>query len=291
MANQELFNISPYYDDFNEDKNFLRMLFRPGYAVQARELTQAQTILQSQIERFGNHVFEDGARVLGAGITTRPISYIRVSPMHTDELGTEKTIDFSKLIGYDLTDTSSESPTRAKVVHAIDEDVNGKDNYKILFVEFIEGSNFDSGTLLESSYESEVYKITSATAGVNLAAGGITGADINGEANLVSVDEGVFFVDGFFVKSQQSSAVPYGYTSDGAEIPSDSQRYFVKPSAKVGFDVDRGNITVSDDGTLRDPSSGSYNFNAPGADRYSIKLDMGFKSGSTGSYENFIELL
>ena len=52
------FNVNPYYDDFNEDKKFLRMLFKPGFAVQARELTQAQTILQKQIERFGNHVFK-----------------------------------------------------------------------------------------------------------------------------------------------------------------------------------------------------------------------------------------
>ena len=45
-----LFNYDPYYDDFDEDKNFMRVLFRPGYSVQARELTQLQTILANQIE-------------------------------------------------------------------------------------------------------------------------------------------------------------------------------------------------------------------------------------------------
>ena len=58
------FNLSPYYDDFNEDKKFHRILFRPSFAVQARELTQSQTILQNQIERFGDHVFKQGAMVL-----------------------------------------------------------------------------------------------------------------------------------------------------------------------------------------------------------------------------------
>ena len=48
------FNVNPYYDDYDEDKKFLRMLFKPGYAVQARELTQLQTILQNQVKRFGN---------------------------------------------------------------------------------------------------------------------------------------------------------------------------------------------------------------------------------------------
>ena len=53
-------NVSPYYDDFDDTKNFNRVLFRPGYAVQARELTQLQTLLQSQIGKFGNHIFKNG---------------------------------------------------------------------------------------------------------------------------------------------------------------------------------------------------------------------------------------
>ena len=52
MALVQNFNVNPYYDDYDEDKKFLKMLFRPGYSVQARELTQLQSILQKQIERF-----------------------------------------------------------------------------------------------------------------------------------------------------------------------------------------------------------------------------------------------
>ena len=58
-------NVSPYYDDFDDTKNFNRVLFRPGYAVQARELTQLQTLLQSQIGKFGNHIFKSGSVVQG----------------------------------------------------------------------------------------------------------------------------------------------------------------------------------------------------------------------------------
>ena len=57
MAQKTDLNVAPYYDDFKEDKNFHRVLFRPGFAVQARELTQLQSILQNQVERFGSHVF------------------------------------------------------------------------------------------------------------------------------------------------------------------------------------------------------------------------------------------
>ena len=61
------FNLSPYYDDFAESKKFHRILFRPAFAVQARELTQSQTILQNQVEKLGNHFFKDGAMInLGA---------------------------------------------------------------------------------------------------------------------------------------------------------------------------------------------------------------------------------
>ena len=63
------FNANPYYDDYDEDKKFLRMLFKPGYAVQARELTQLQSILQKQTERFGNHVFKNGSVVTGGQFT------------------------------------------------------------------------------------------------------------------------------------------------------------------------------------------------------------------------------
>ena len=57
-------NVSPYYDDFDETDNFNKTLFRPGFAVQARELTQLQSVLQNQIEKHGSHIFKEGAMVI-----------------------------------------------------------------------------------------------------------------------------------------------------------------------------------------------------------------------------------
>ena len=62
------FNLSPFFDDFNENKKFHRVLFRPAFAVQARELTQSQTLLQNQIERFGDHMFKHGAMVIPGSV-------------------------------------------------------------------------------------------------------------------------------------------------------------------------------------------------------------------------------
>jgi len=63
-------NVTPYYDDFDETKNFHRVLFRPSLAVQARELTQLQTILQNQVERFGDNIFKTGTIIKGCNLTT-----------------------------------------------------------------------------------------------------------------------------------------------------------------------------------------------------------------------------
>ena len=49
MAEKTDLNISPYYDDYSEDKNFQKVLYRAGRPLQARELTQSQSILQNQI--------------------------------------------------------------------------------------------------------------------------------------------------------------------------------------------------------------------------------------------------
>ena len=62
------FNVSPYWDDFQQSNDFYRVLFRPGFAVQARELTTLQTILQNQIEQFGNHMFKEGSIIIPGSV-------------------------------------------------------------------------------------------------------------------------------------------------------------------------------------------------------------------------------
>ena len=71
--NTTLYQSSPYYDDYvssgNEAKGHLKILFKPGIPVQTRELNQLQTLLQTQVDRFGSHVFEEGSRVLNGDVT------------------------------------------------------------------------------------------------------------------------------------------------------------------------------------------------------------------------------
>ena len=107
------FNVSPYYDDFDEDKGYLRVLFRPGYAVQGRELTQLQTILQKQSSRFGDHIFKDGSSVLGGELTLdTEVSYLKL-------ISTDTASDFEGSIISDPSAVVGAGVTRAQVLSAI----------------------------------------------------------------------------------------------------------------------------------------------------------------------------
>ena len=57
-----------YKDDYADSHGFQRILFNPRRALQARELTQLQTIIQKEIERFGKNIFKEGAAVNPGGL-------------------------------------------------------------------------------------------------------------------------------------------------------------------------------------------------------------------------------
>ena len=105
----KVFAQNPYYDDYDENKKFYSFLFRPSYSVQARELTQLQTILQTQIKRMGDHFFADGAMVIPGQMNfDTTIQYVKLQ---------ETTADITKLIGQDITGT--ESGVKATIITAI----------------------------------------------------------------------------------------------------------------------------------------------------------------------------
>ena len=83
MPIQTDLNVTPYFDDYDEEKNFHRVLFRPSVPIQARELTQLQTILQNQIERFGEHVFHEGTIVKGCTFNNDLIEYAKLNDANT----------------------------------------------------------------------------------------------------------------------------------------------------------------------------------------------------------------
>lgn len=126
---QPSYNRKPYYDDFDTSKNFYRCLFRPGVAVQARELTQLQTMLQDQIAQGAEFFVKDGDQVAGGKVTfSVDVNYIKISDNQfptTLDGGIATFIDYL-LIG-------ETTGALAKVVHA--EEVQGV-SPKTMWVEY-----------------------------------------------------------------------------------------------------------------------------------------------------------
>ena len=80
MPQKTNLNVAPYYDDFAQDKNFYKVLFRPGYSIQARELTQLQSSLQNQIESFGKYAFKQGELVIpGEVALNTKLNFVKLS--------------------------------------------------------------------------------------------------------------------------------------------------------------------------------------------------------------------
>jgi len=94
------FNQSPYFDDYDESKNYHRVLFKPAVAVQARELTQLQSILQNQVERFGSNILVEGTIVRGGNfVEENNLSYVKVLDIAYTPTGTETSTDVNAYVG------------------------------------------------------------------------------------------------------------------------------------------------------------------------------------------------
>jgi hypothetical protein len=129
------FNLSPYYDDFTESKKFHRILYRPGFAVQARELTQSQSILQNQIERSGDHFFKKGAMVIPGEIAF-DVNYYAVK-LSSIESG----VSLSSFSGIVL--TGGTSGVTAEVVNTVATDGTDPDT---LYVKYTNSGTSNTAT-------------------------------------------------------------------------------------------------------------------------------------------------
>ena len=121
-ATPEATKVTPYFDDYSEDKNFHRVLFKPGVAVQSRELTQSQTILQNQIKRVGDYLFSDGQKVTGSKPSVNlDVRTVRITGRNT--IGQPITLD--DCLGKYVTSLNSEIVGYVEFVYEKDDPVIG----------------------------------------------------------------------------------------------------------------------------------------------------------------------
>ena len=275
MPQETNLNVSPYFDDFNEDKNFNRVLFKPSTPVQARELNQLQSILQGQIEQFGKHFFKEGSQVIPGQVAFDP-AYQAVELSDTF-FGIQVSEYVDKLVGKVI--VGAESGVEAKVVNYLTPSQSERGT-NTLYVKYTKsaddfaGEKFLDGENLSAKSDIE-YGLSRITANNPFASCVPSGATSTGSA--AAIQEGVYFIRGFFVKVQSGTVVLDQYTN--------------KPTARVGLLISENVVTAYQDDSLFDNAAGYSNFSAPGADRFQIKTTLIKKDIDDVNDENFVELI
>jgi hypothetical protein len=289
------FNTDPYYDDFDETKDFYRILFRPGVSVQARELTQIQTILQKQVSRVGDHLFKNGSQIIPGSVNVD--SHVDFAKLNTTYNSVEVTTYLTQFA--DMIITGATSGVTAVVLDSSECACVIDGSIPTLYFKY-ESTAADGETkrflpgedLIAYAADNTTannYRLTenlAADLAVTISApvGNTTytnnpSTDVIGKAFQVEVKEGIYYIDGLFVRND--------------ELHLYIGRFSNNPTARVGFQVTESIVTSEDDTTLLDPAQGTYNYTAPGAHRYKIDLILTELPEESSGSDNikFIELI
>lgn len=261
-------NIDPYRDDYDALNDYYQVLYRPGRPVQARELNQQQSMLQNQIATFAQRILKNGDNVVpGEYGIQRPAPYVRLASITNGALAE----DF-----------------RGSTVTGVTSGVIAKVNYTTEKEEGKKGNDITFYITYESSGDTSEYKsflpgetLLSDTDNLYTAevqekkAGFPKKKPVVGAGCLFTVEEGWFYIGSYMLRNAKQTVVvdPYG----------------TNPTARVGFLVTETFVNASEDTQLLDNSTGSSNFNAPGADRLKITLNL-VSQDLNATDPNFISL-
>ena len=276
MAQNTNLNVTPYYDDFDKAKNFYRVLFRPGFPIQARELTTMQSILQNQVENVGSHLFKDGSMVIPG-----QVGYdLNVEAIQLQEsfLGADVENYRTQLNGKIISGLTS--GVKAKVLFSISASDSTK-GYITLYVKYIESGGAQNTQQTFSNNE-QLVTDTEITFGTTLIEVGSPFAQLLPTAALQKgsvayIQDGVYFIRGFFVDVQYQYLLLDQYGSN--------------PSYRIGLDIQESIITPEDDLTLNDNAAGTSNYAAPGSHRFRISTRLVKKLLTDDADKDFLELL
>lgn len=259
--------VNPYYDDFDADKNFHRIMFKPSYAVQARELTQSQTILQGQVNEFGKSIYKEGSLVTGGQTTLEVAGVNYVAIASTTPSG--NVVVLADWIGKHIEDGDGLG-VRAYVIAAQEET---ETTPTTLVVKYVSGQRFPN-TLASVITTSDAVS-TVEILGSMTPFPGIT--SITGNSSVCSVQPGTFFIGGYFVRTPAQTII--------------LDAYGIAPTYRVGLELEDSIVTASENASLLDPAAESSNYQAEGADRYKVTLTLAKRDLTSQDDSKFIELL
>jgi hypothetical protein len=276
MAQKKDLNISPYYDDFDPSKNFYKVLFKPGFPVQARELTGLQSILQNQVEDFGSHIFKEGSMVEG-GHPTYDRQYNAVK-LNSTQFGIDISVYINELLNKTVEGQSSGVIATVDFIALPD---GGEVEDLTIYVKY--GAAGSTDPTLDTFIDGEslivkeniTYGNTTINAGTAVATLIASNALATGSA--ANISKGIYFIKGTFVNVDQQTIILDYYTNN--------------PSYRIGLQINEEIITAKDDPSLYDNAKGFTNFAAPGADRFKISLTLTKKLIEDKNDTNFFEIL
>lgn len=264
------YNIPPYYDDFDPAKNYVRVLFRPGYAVQARELTQLQTAISAQIERFGSHIFKEGSVVLGGeAVLDTKYAYVKLettfsyngTTYYPEGNGGGNLAYYQNSIGQVLTgagDAGASITASGITATVLEITTSNASDSLTAFVRYDTAATNNTGHFFTAGeFLTFLDSQTGATRRFKVRGSAYSPV---GYGTRASVNSGVYFVKGNFVYTPEASVIISKYDS--------------APSARVVYTVSENIVTTAEDATLVDNSLGTPNSSAPGAHRYQIAMDL-----------------
>lgn len=264
-------SLAPYYDDFDVEKQYHRILFKPGYAVQARELTQLQSTLQNQLERFGENIFQEGSIVKGCNFTQLPdLKFVRV----VDQLN----FDVANFVGgTTLIDDGLGNQIEADIFYELEGSVTGLRAAIITSTRGFETRFPDLNTFYINYLNTGAGEVKVFAAGelLNIRKLTVVGNDVIesvllsttinvtdrnghvGDSYGVKSSEGIIFQKGHFVLAKEQITVVSKYNN-------------VPDQVSVGYLLEESLISAQDDESLYDNANGSPNQNAAGADRLKL---------------------
>jgi hypothetical protein len=248
----------PYFDTANTEisNNYVQILFRPGQALQARELTALQSLLQYQINNIGDFLFKDGSPVTGGHITYD-------NTVLSLKLQANDTVSLSDFDG-ELIVNPSGAVTIQAVVVTTDDSTASNTILGSLVVKYLSGNEFKDGDTVQIAIGTQ----ETAT---------LVTSNSSTQGSIVSINEGVFYSDGYFIFVPRQTIVL------------DSQS--TTPSFRIGLEIDTSIVSSVQDSTLLDPAQGSFNFQAPGADRYQYSLVLAKRTLNSTDDSRFFELM
>ena len=274
MAQLTNLNVAPYYDDFDKTDDFHRVLFRPGFAIQARELTSLQSILQNQIEQHGSHMFKDGTVVIPgqASYSSDYYSLALESTFGGEDINVSQFFNATNPVLL----TGATSGVKAQVVGFA---AGTTTTQPYLYVQYVQtGDDKVSDRFLDSENISADVTITHTTSYAAAVASATTfSSSAAGVGSAVTVEEGVYFIRGQFVRNSKQTVV-LSNTSNTT-------------SKRVGFQITETLVTPENDTTLTDNATGSNNYAAKGAHRLKISLTLIAKDIDSTADTDFVELI